>query len=164
MMDFSDFSKIDTFIFDVDGVLTNSKLLITEDGELLRTMNVRDGQAIKYALDKGYKIGIITKGASLGVKKRLKVLGIKHIMDKVIDKADALNQLMAIGFNTETALYMGDDIPDLALKGKVKIFSCPYDAAPEVISKADYISPSKGGEGCVREIIQRVLSIQDNWM
>jgi 3-deoxy-D-manno-octulosonate 8-phosphate phosphatase (KDO 8-P phosphatase) len=164
MADFSKFKQIDTFIFDVDGVLTNSKLLITEKGELLRTMNVRDGQAIKMALNKGYKIGIITKGASSGVKIRLEVLGIQYIMDKVLDKMDALNQLIEKGFDPSTSLYMGDDVPDLALLGKVKIFTCPYDASPEVLTKSEYISSQNGGEGCVRELIQKVLSIQDNWM
>ena len=164
-MDHSLFSHITTFVFDVDGVLTDSMVLITESGDLLRKMNVRDGQAIKYALDAGYTVAIITKGRSKGVKDRLKGLGIKHIYDALNHKRDAFSDLKnKLGLKKEEMLYMGDDIPDLDLVDEVAVFTCPRDACPEVLSTAQYISPYDGGHACVREIIQRVLKIQDKWI
>lgn len=164
-MDHSLFNHINTFVFDVDGVLTDSTVLVTESGDLLRKMNVRDGQAIKYALDAGYTIAIITKGRSIGVKDRLKGLGIQHIYDALIHKREAFSDLRdKLKLRKEEMLYMGDDIPDLDLRDEVGVFTCPNDACPEVLSSAQYISPNNGGHACVREIIQRVLKIQGKWI
>ncbi len=164
IMDFSSLNNINTFIFDVDGVLTDSTILVTEKGDLLRTMNVRDGQAIKIALNSGYKIGVITKGNSNGVKRRLSILGIKDICDNVKNKMEALEYLKREkDYNLSTTLYMGDDLPDLTVADHIAVFSCPSNAASEVIVRADYISAKGGGLGCVREIIEKVLRIQGKW-
>ncbi|NNF33095.1 MAG: 3-deoxy-D-manno-octulosonate 8-phosphate phosphatase [Saprospiraceae bacterium] len=164
-MDHSKFNQIKAFFLDVDGVLTDGSVIVTESGELLRTMSVKDGQALKYALDKGYFIAIITKGKSKGVRVRLAGLGIKHINDNLTTKADTIRDLIHIHrLKKEEVLYMGDDIPDLKAKGLVGIFACPSDAEPEVLKNADYISPKGGGKGCVREVLRRVLKIQSNWI
>ena len=164
-MDHARFNHIKAFFLDVDGVLTDGSVLITEQGELLRTMNVKDGQAIKFALDAGYFIAIITKGRSTGVKDRLLALGIAHVYDKLSDKVDTISQIISEqDFKKEEVLYIGDDIPDLQAKDRVGIFACPSDAEPEVLTAADYVSHKKGGQGCVRELIRRVLKIQSKWI
>jgi 3-deoxy-D-manno-octulosonate 8-phosphate phosphatase (KDO 8-P phosphatase) len=164
-MDHSKFNQIKAFFLDVDGVLTDGSVIVTETGGLLRTMNVKDGQALKYALDKGYLIAIITKGKSKGVRLRLAGLGIKHIHDNLTSKAETIRDLIQIhNLKKEEILYMGDDIPDLKAKDLVGIFACPSDAEPEVLKNADYISPKGGGKGCVREVLRRVLKIQSNWI
>jgi 3-deoxy-D-manno-octulosonate 8-phosphate phosphatase (KDO 8-P phosphatase) len=157
-------AEINTFVFDVDGVLTDGTVLVTESGDLLRTMNTRDGQGIKTALEKGFHVGIITKGASEGVRKRFENLGVFHIFDKVTDKSSPLKQLMKnLGVSSEQVLYMGDDIPDVDVYHLVGVSSCPSNAAADNLSKADYVSPLKGGHGCVREIIEKVMRLQGKW-
>jgi 3-deoxy-D-manno-octulosonate 8-phosphate phosphatase (KDO 8-P phosphatase) len=156
--------KIDTFVFDVDGVFTNSEVLITESGEHLRVMNTRDGQAVKYAIEAGYNLAIITKGFSQGVRKRFEYLGVPHIYDCVHDKLDAFNEyVQLLNLKKDQILFMGDDIPDLCLYDKVGIAACPADAATENLERAGYISPKPGGSGCVREIIEKVMRLQGKW-
>jgi len=163
-MDYSKFSNIKTFIFDVDGVLTNCRMLITEAGEFLRTMNVRDGAAIKMALRAGFRVCIITKGNSVGVKDRLLFLGANPVYDNVSDKRVALKDLKDNhDISLDHSLYMGDDLADLVVFDKVLLATCPRDAAPEVIKKAEFVSPKNGGDGCVRDIIERVLRTQGKW-
>ncbi len=157
-------AKINTFIFDVDGVLTDGSVLVTEEGHLLRSMSTRDGQGIKTALDLGYHVAIITKGTSVGVRKRFETLGVVHIYDRVEDKSLALNELVkSLCIQKLNTLYMGDDIPDLAVLNKVGVFTCPNNAAVDVLKYADYISSFDGGHGCVREIIEKVLRLQEKW-
>lgn len=163
-MDYSKFRKINTFIFDVDGVLTNCRMLITEAGEFLRTMNVRDGAAMKMALKAGFRVCIITKGNSIGVKDRLLFLGADPVYDNVSDKRIALADLeQNHNVSLEHSLYMGDDLADLVVFDKVLLACCPRDAAQEVIKKAEFVSPKDGGDGCVRDVIERVLRTQGKW-
>lgn len=163
-MDYTKLDKIETFIFDVDGVLTNCRMLITEAGEFLRTMNVRDGAAMKMALKAGYRVAIITKGNSIGVKDRLIFLGADPVYDNVTDKNIALTDLVA-NHNVDLykSLYMGDDLADLVVFDQVLLSTCPRDAAPEVIKKAEFVSHRDGGDGCVRDIIERVMRVRGHW-
>lgn len=163
-MDHKLFNKISTLVFDVDGVFTNSQVVVLDDGSLIRTMSTRDGQAVKIALDAGYNIAIITKGASEGVKKRFLVLGIVHIFDKVNDKVEVLDLLKELlDIRKEEILYLGDDIPDLPVYNQVGISVCPADGAHENLERAMYITAKNGGEGCVREIIEKVMRQQGKW-
>ena len=158
------FHKITTFIFDVDGVFTNSQVLVLENGDLLRSMNTRDGQAVKLALQAGYNLCIITKGLSEGVRIRFENLGIPYIFDKVDQKTVALQQFLArCPVAKEEILYVGDDIPDLAVYPMVGIAACPADGSFDNLSKADYICRLAGGMGCVREVIEKVMRIQGKW-
>jgi 3-deoxy-D-manno-octulosonate 8-phosphate phosphatase (KDO 8-P phosphatase) len=163
-MDYSKFKKIKNFIFDVDGVLTDCGLIITENGEFLRKMNVRDGAAIKMALNQGFRVSIITKGNSVGVKNRLIFLGADPVFDCVTNKLDALNELVANhNIDLMASVYMGDDLADLVVFDKVLLATCPNNAASEVIKKSEFISSKSGGEGCVRDLIERVLRAQGKW-
>lgn len=160
----SKFSDIKTFIFDVDGVLTNSNLLVSENGDLLRTVNTRDGFAIRTAIDKGYNVFIITGGGSEGITKRFSRLGVPLIFSKVKDKKSKFEELISEhDLNPEEILYMGDDIVDYEVMQKVGLAACPEDAVPEIVSLCKYVSPLKGGHGCVRDVIEKVLKLHDNW-
>lgn len=164
MRDHSAFAKISCFVFDVDGVFTDTNVLITEQGDLLRTMNVRDGQAVKYALQAGYRIAIFTKGSSLGVKKRLTGLGITDIYDGLDTKEDTYDSYMSKhGITAEQVLYMGDDLPDLPLLHRAGLPTCPHDAVAEVRAVAQYIAAKSGGKGCVREVIEIVMKVHGKW-
>ncbi len=159
------FGEIDTFIFDVDGVLTNSELIILENGNLLRKMNVRDGYAMKRAIKMGYKVCIITGGNSSGVVQRLKGLGIEDIYSNVQNKLDKYEDYIhAYEIDPAKVLYMGDDIPDYEVMRKVALPCCPNDAAREIISISLYVSPIKGGNGCVRDVIEKVLRLKGDWL
>jgi 3-deoxy-D-manno-octulosonate 8-phosphate phosphatase (KDO 8-P phosphatase) len=157
-------TDISTFIFDVDGVLTNGSITIFPNGELIRTMNTRDGYALKVAVDSGFNVCIITGGRDNSVKKRLEGLGIKDVFlgayNKVEQFEDYLNKH---NIQAKNVLYMGDDIPDYPVMLKVKLAACPKDAASEIQNIAHYISQKKGGNGCVRDVIEQVLKVQDKW-
>ena len=155
---------IKTFIFDVDGVLTDGKILITNEGELLRSFDTKDGYAMKCALVQGYKIAIITGGRNQGVEERFKELGVYDIYMGAHHKLDAFQDLLDnYDLDPETILYIGDDVPDIPVMEKVGLGCCPADAVSDVKAMADYVSHKNGGEGCVRELIEQVLRVQGKW-
>ncbi len=161
---FKKFAQINTLIFDIDGVFTNSDILITEEGQLLRSMNTQDGLAIKKAIKKGINISIITKGNSKGVTSRLKGLDIPYIYAGVDRKLNTFRKFcQTTNINPKKCLYMGDDLSDIEVLKEVLLSSCPFDAVNEVIEICDYISPYKGGYGCVRDVVERTLRISNNW-
>ncbi|MBB4077490.1 3-deoxy-D-manno-octulosonate 8-phosphate phosphatase (KDO 8-P phosphatase) [Lewinella aquimaris] len=159
------FTDITTFIFDVDGVLTNSQLMILEDGGLLRQMNVRDGYAIKRALEKGYQVCVITGGKSQGVVSRLQGLGVVDIYYGVQDKVEAYREYMDLyDLDDENVLFMGDDVPDYEVMRLVGFPTCPQDACSEILSISKYVSDKCGGAGAVRDVIERTLRLHGKWL
>ncbi len=157
-------NNIKCFVFDVDGVLTNGLVHITETGDLLRQMHVKDGYALKTALEKGYEIAIISAGFNEGVKIRLRDLGITNIYMGVSDKALCFDEFCDIyQINRKEVLYMGDDMPDYQVMQQVCLACCPQDAVVEIKSISHYVSHQKGGFGCVRDVIEQVLKVQGNW-
>ncbi len=158
------FQKITTMIFDVDGVFTDGMLIVTENGDMLRSMNARDGYAVKRAIDQGFRIVIITGGDSIGVEKRFRKLGVKYIFLKTKDKlAKYKSFIEEHDISNDEVLYVGDDIMDLELMHYVFLPACPHDACHEILAMAEFISNFDGGRGCVREIIEKVLSSQNKW-
>jgi len=159
------FKLVDTFIFDVDGVLTNGELLIQPDGALLRKMFVKDGYALQHAVKQGYRVVIISGGKPLGVEQRLAGLGIEDMFYNAHDKkAIYLDYVKSNKLDPEGIIFMGDDIPDYELMRMVGIPACPNDAAIEIQEIAQYVSPYDGGMGCVRDIIEKVLRLHGRWM
>ena len=157
--------EITTFILDVDGVLTNGKILVTSKGKMLREMNTKDGFIIKYALDKGFKIFIISGGTNKGVKERLKDLGIEEIFLGEHTKKDTYDKLIKkYNLKKDEIVYMGDDIPDIPVMKKIGVPCCPNDAVPDVKQISIYISKKNGGQGCVRDIIEQTLRVQNKWL
>lgn len=157
-------SGVKCFIFDIDGVLTDGKLMVLQDGELIRTMNVRDGYAMQLAIKKGYKIAVISGGKSEYSKRRLNLLGITDVYVAVSDKIEKYEEVLELyGLNENEILYMGDDMPDLAVLKRVGVPTCPNDAANEIKNACIYVSPRKGGDGCVRDVIEQVLKLHQAW-
>lgn len=156
---------ITTFIFDVDGVLTDGSVFVTETGEQCRTFNTRDGYALQLAVKCGYKVCAITGGRSEGIRHRLNSLGIEDVFLGVHVKMGVYNDYLAKNhIDPATVLYMGDDIPDIEVMKVVGLPACPADAAEEVKAVSLYVTPALGGRGCVRDVIEKVLKIQGKWM
>ncbi|NQT76155.1 MAG: HAD-IIIA family hydrolase [Bacteroidetes bacterium] len=157
--------NISTFVFDYDGVLTDGILILSEEGEPLRTANVRDGYALQLAVKKGYRVAIISGGRSKTVYNRLQALGITDVFLGVDHKIDVFEKyLKENNISRDKVVYMGDDIPDFHVMQHAAVPACPADAAEEIKSISKYISHFSGGKGCVRDIIEQVLKLQQNWM
>jgi len=158
------FQKIDTFMFDVDGVMTDGGILVMQNEDMARIMNTKDGYALQLAVKKGYKIFIITGSSFSGVQRRMNNLGVKHVYFEVKDKKGYVIKLMQeYDLKKENILFMGDDLSDLPAFDVVSIGACPADAVGEVISGANYISNKEGGRGCVRDVIEKVMKCRGDW-
>jgi len=156
---------ITTFILDVDGVMTNGKIIYTHDGKIDRQFQAKDGYAIKHAISKGYNFVIISGGTQDNIKKRLKSLGVEDVFISAFDKLKIFNDYIAKkNISPENILYMGDDNPDIEVLKIVKISTCPIDASTDVKEVCDYISNKKGGEGCVRDVIEQVMRVHNKWI
>ncbi len=156
--------NITTFIFDVDGVLTDGTVTIFPNGELIRKMHTKDGFALKTAVDKGFHVCIISGGTNKAVKSRLQGLGITDIYLGIHNKTEQLDEYLDVyNIKPESVLYMGDDIPDYPVMKLVGLPACPKDAVPEIQNISKYVSQKKGGQGCVRDVIEQVLKVQDKW-
>lgn len=158
------FKPINTFVFDVDGVLTDGTLLVLPNGVMARRMNIKDGYALQLAVKKGYHVVIISGGISTEVQERLHKLGVQHVFMQVQDKVAVLTEFMQQhNVSKHQVLFMGDDMPDAPAMRLVDLPACPADAATDIKAIAQYISPIHGGAGCARDVIEKVLKLQGNW-
>jgi 3-deoxy-D-manno-octulosonate 8-phosphate phosphatase (KDO 8-P phosphatase) len=158
------FSRVKLLAFDLDGVLTNGKLLVMPDGEWIREMDIKDGYALQHAVKSGLHIAVITGSSSHAVGQRLKKLGVVDYYEQTASKAEVLSSLMKkYDLQHHEVLFMGDDIPDLDAFNIAGLTTCPADAVQEVISTAAYISPFTGGNGCVRDVIEKVMKTKGTW-
>jgi len=156
--------KITCFVFDVDGVLTNGEVIVMSNGILVRKMNIKDGYALQLAIKKGYHVWVISGGNSEEVEDRLRKLGITEVHMRVKDKRALLQELSILhGISLDEMLFMGDDMPDYEAMSIVGIAACPKDAAVDIKSISTYIALTNGGEGCAREVIEKVLKLNDRW-
>jgi len=156
--------NVKAFAFDVDGVFTDGTIILHPSGELIRTSNTRDGYAVHVSIEKGFPIAIISGGKSQSVKDRFNGLGVTDIYLGVTDKIEALEDFcFKYGVKLSEILYMGDDLPDFEVMKKIGIPTCPADAAPEILEISVYISNYPGGKGCVRDVIEQVLRLNDKW-
>lgn len=157
-------NTISTFMFDVDGVMTDGKVLIMESGEMVRNMNSKDGYALHLATRKGYRVVVISGGNNLAVKNALSRNGVTDVFIRQHDKLACYNDYVTLhNLRAEEIVFMGDDLPDYEIMSHVGLAVCPYDAVPEIKEISQYVSPKSGGEGCVRDIIEQVLRAQGNW-
>lgn len=160
----TDLSRISTFIFDVDGVLTDGLLYCFADGEQVRAFNIKDGFAIKHAISQGFRVAIISGKNEPGVRKRLEQLRIEDIFLGVEDKVDALEDYLYLqGVHPATVAYMGDDMPDYEVMQRCGLRACPADAADDIKAISTFVATKNGGRGAVRELIEQVMKVQDNW-
>ena len=156
-------NHVTTFMFDVDGVLTDGSVFLLKD-EYVRILNSRDGYAIQYAVKKGYRVIVITGGSSKRVKERLSGLGVQEVVLKAGNKLKAYRVLQEkYNFEDKEVLYMGDDIPDYEVLKVVGVSTCPQDAAVELKEITDYQSPYNGGRHCVRDVIEQTLRVRGEW-
>ena len=159
------FRYVHTFFLDVDGVLTDSNLLILENGKLLRRLNNRDRLALKTAASQEYKVIILSGGRADGLKTSLAELGISDVYLGVENKLEVYEELIDLYELDEGGiLYMGDDWPDYQCMRRVGMPVCPKDAIPEIVKISKYVSPLSGGSGCVRDVLEKVLRLHQNWM
>ncbi len=156
--------EITTFIFDFDGVLSDGKIYVLSDGEQIRSTNVKDGYAMQYALKKGFRIAIISGGVSETIRLRYQRFAEMDIYIRVANKVPVFQEFIKkYNLKESEVLYMGDDLPDYKLMKLVGLSCCPADACEEIKQIAEYISYQKGGEGCVRDIIEQTLKAQGKW-
>ena len=158
------FKNITTVVLDVDGVLTNGDIILMPGMQPVRKMNAKDGYAMQLAVRNGIRMAIITGGRSPEVKERLQGLGITDIYLGASSKMESYEDLkMCYDLKDDEILYMGDDLPDYDIMKLVALAAAPQDAAPEIKSVADYVSPVNGGKGCVRDVLEQLLKIQGKW-
>ncbi len=151
-------------MFDVDGVMTDGKVLVMESGEMVRNMNSKDGYAVHLAVQKAYRVVIISGGNNTAVKKALERTGVKDVFINQHDKlACYLEYLKLNNLTDEEVLFMGDDLPDHEIMSRVGVAVCPADAVQDIKAICSYVSGKNGGEGCVRDVIEQVLRVQSKW-
>lgn len=159
------FQQVKALVFDMDGVMTDGSLIIQSGQEFLRTMDIKDGYALQHAVKKGYHVVVISGSMSKPCAERFEYLGIRNVYMKVKDKEEVLAQfILASNMKWNEVLFMGDDIPDLEVMKQVGLPCCPNDAVAEIKAVSKFISTKNGGKGCVREVIEKVLKLNDDWV
>jgi len=160
-----DLLKVKAFVFDVDGVFSNANIYLHPSGDMMRTMNTKDGFAVQYAVKQGFPVAIITGGYSESVYKRFRELGVTDIYIKSQRKYDDFQDFIyKYDIAPEVVLYMGDDLPDFEVMRTVGVPTCPADAVQEIKAISKYISDKEGGNGCVRDVIEQVLRAHEKWV
>jgi len=160
-----DLVKVKAFVFDIDGVMSLQTINLNSFGVPNRTVNLRDGYALQLAVKKGYHIAIISGCKSKEYLKRLKGLGITEVYLNSKSKLEQFRIfLKKHNLDRSEVLFMGDDIPDYEVMKEAGIPVCPADADSEIKQVSNYISDKKGGEGCVRDVIEQVMRLHNNWM
>ncbi|MBO5539313.1 MAG: HAD-IIIA family hydrolase [Prevotella sp.] len=160
-----DLRKIKAVIFDIDGVLSASTVLMNNDGQPIRTINIKDGYAIQLAQKMGIRIAIMTGGRNEDIKLRYEYLGVEDIYLKCSIKIKTYEEFIAkYGLDDSEIIYVGDDIPDYEIMKRVGCPCCPGDACPEIKSICLYISNLNGGHGCGRDILEQVMKAQGKWL
>ena len=160
-----DLTKIRALLFDIDGVLSAETISQGPDGEPVRTVNIKDGYALRLAQMSGLHIAIITGARPEAIRRRYELLGIEDIFLSCSVKMETYEKLKAkYSLEDEEVLYMGDDIPDYEIMSRVGCTVCPADAAPEIKDISVYVSHLKGGYGCGRDVVEQVLRAQGKWM
>jgi len=158
-------AAVRAFIFDIDGVLSLQTIGLNVFGVPNRTVNLRDGYALQLAVKKGYRVGIISGSNSREYMKRLKLLGVNDIYLNSRSKLDHYKHFRnKYDYRDSEIMFMGDDIPDFEVMKAAGVPVCPSDADSEIKQVAVYISDKKGGEGCVRDVIEQVMRLHNNWM
>lgn len=160
-----DLTKIRALLFDIDGVLSAETISQGPDGEPVRTVNIKDGYALRLAQMSGLHIAIITGARPEAIRRRYELLGIEDIFLSCAVKMETYEKLKAkYSLEDDEVLYMGDDIPDYEIMSRVGCPVCPADAAPEIKDISIYVSRLKGGYGCGRDVVEQVLRAQGKWM
>jgi len=157
-------ARIKLILFDVDGVLTDGLVLVHGDGSESKNFGIRDGIAMVWAQRAGLKVGFLSARTSATTPHRAAQLGISLVYQGVPSKADAFKRIIeAEGITGDEVAYMGDDIVDLSVLGRVGLSAAPADAVPEVRRQVHWVSAENGGHGAARELIETILRVQNRW-
>ena len=157
-------SAVRLLLFDVDGVLTDGAVLMHADGTESKSFHIRDGAALEWAQRAGLSVGLLSARTSGATAQRAAQLGIRIVSQGVAQKADAYEAICRqAGLEDSAVAFMGDDLLDLPVLSRVGLSAAPADAAPEVRASVDWVSPSGGGRGAARELIELVLRAQGRW-
>jgi 3-deoxy-D-manno-octulosonate 8-phosphate phosphatase (KDO 8-P phosphatase) len=155
---------IKTVIMDVDGVLTDGKVWVMPDGNLIRNLSSKDGYAIQLAIKKGLALCILSGGNNRPVAEVMKNAGVQHIFLNQADKLQCYKDFVyTYGLFEEEIIYLGDDLPDWEVMKRCGLAACPADAAPEIKELSHYVSSQKGGDGFVRDVLEQILRAQNKW-
>lgn len=155
---------LNAFLFDVDGVFTDNRVLMLPGTEPVRTFHTRDAYAVQHAIKEGLRIVIISGGRSEGVRESFQRLGVTELHLGTANKVERFEQLVTEGLDPTRAAYMGDDIPDMRVMQRVALPCCPSDAAEEIKAISTYVSRYPGGGGCVRDLLEQVMKVQGRWL
>ena len=151
-------------LFDVDGVLTDGKILLHADGTESKVFDIKDGTAIVWALRAGLRVGFLSARTSAATAQRAAQLGVTLVHQGVPSKLEAYDQIVdGLLLDDEQVAYMGDDILDLPVLSRVGLATAPHDAAEEVRARVHWVSRASGGNGAARELIELILRAQDRW-
>ncbi len=154
-------SKIRLVAFDVDGVLTDGRLILGDKGEEFKAFYTQDGQGLVMLLNAGFELAIITGRKSPVVVQRMRELGIKHVYQGISDKREVFEKILADSdFTADQAAYMGDDLPDLPVIRLAGLGVTVADAHPFVQQHADLCTQKRGGRGAVREVCDLIMDAQ----
>lgn len=154
------YSGIKFLALDVDGVLTDGGIYVSENGDIFKKFNVKDGVGIKKALDAGIFVGFISASSRSEklTRARARMLGVKYVYSGEEEKVTVLNKwLSKLKIKTSEVAYIGDDETDLNIIAQVGLSACPADAADKIKKAVNMVLRRKGGEGCVREFIDTCL-------
>jgi 3-deoxy-D-manno-octulosonate 8-phosphate phosphatase (KDO 8-P phosphatase) len=157
-------ARVRLVLFDVDGVLTDGRVVLHGDGTESKQFHIRDGIVMVWAQRVGLKIGLLSARMSATTAERAAQLGVTLVHQGVASKIDAYDQIVGdIGVNDEDVAYMGDDIVDLAVLSRVGFAAAPADAVPEVRERVHWVAPSAGGSGAARDLLELILRAQGRW-
>jgi len=151
-------------LFDVDGVLTDGKILMHADGTESKHFDIKDGTAIVWALRLGLTVGFLSARSSAPTAQRAAQLGVTLVHQGVASKLETYDQIVdELLLENEQVAYMGDDVLDLPVLSRAGLSTAPADAAPDVRERVDWVSRAAGGHGAARELIELILKSQDKW-
>jgi 3-deoxy-D-manno-octulosonate 8-phosphate phosphatase (KDO 8-P phosphatase) len=157
-------APITCILCDVDGVMTDGRIIYDEAGRETKQFHVKDGIAIKAWMRSGFEFGILTARTSAIVRRRAEELGVKHVQQGFEDKWPAAERMLAdMKCQSHQACYLGDDLPDIAVMKRVALAVTPADGAQDVRHTAHWILRNDGGRAAVRELIERLLRAKQRW-
>ena len=157
-------ARIRLILFDVDGVLTDGKVLLHPDGTESKSFDIKDGTGIVWAQRLGLTVGFLSARASQATSQRAAQLGITLVHQGVANKLDAYESIAdSLMLDDADIAYMGDDILDLPVLARVGLATAPSDAADDVKSRVHWVSPARGGAGAARQLIELILRAQHRW-
>ena len=157
-------SKIKLVLFDVDGVLTDGKILLHADGSESKQFDIKDGTGIIWAQRVGLTVGFLSARTSAATGQRAAQLGITLVHQGVASKLETYDQIAdSLMLEDEHVAYMGDDILDLPVLSRVGLATAPADASDDVRTRVHWVSAARGGEGAARELIELILRAQEKW-